>query len=141
VETFLPDYNFSQYFQHQLRWGRTVRSSRPGGYLGLAVTFGLLWSGVVVIAAHGAVWSWWLMGFVVVLRLLVLALSAGVVLRDGNALRNFWLLPVVDLFSPVVWLLSIFGKTIVWRGEEFLLEKGKLRRRGTAAADEPGARG
>jgi len=64
------------------------------------------------------------------LRMLVLGMSAGLVLHDGNALQNFWLLPVVDLFSPVVWLCSIFGRKIVWRGGEFLLERGKLRRRG-----------
>jgi len=130
VETFLSDYNFSQYFQHQLRWGRTVRSSRPGGYAGLVMTFGLLWSALLMIAAHGAVWSWAFMALVVILRMLVLGVSAGAVLRDGNALRNFWLLPVVDLFSPVVWLCSIFGRKIVWREKEFTLEKGKLRRRG-----------
>ena len=127
VETFLPNYNFSQYFQHQLRWGRTVRSSRPGGYVGLVVTFGLLWSALAVMAADGTFWSWWLLGLVVVLRMLVLGVSAGAVLRDGSALRNFWLLPLVDLFSPVVWLCSVFGTKIVWRGEEFVLEKGKLR--------------
>src|SRR4051812_8555880 len=130
VETFLPAYNFSQYFHHQLRWGRTVRSSRPGGYVGLVVTFGLFWSALLAIAAHAAFWSWWVLGFVVVLRMLVLAFSAGAVLRDGNALRNFWLLPIADLLSPVIWVCSVFGRKIVWRGEEFVLEKGKLRRQG-----------
>jgi len=94
------------------------------------VTFGLFWSALLAIAAHGAFWSWWVLGFVVVLRMLVLAFSAGAVLRDGNALRNFWLLPIADLLSPVIWVCSVFGRKIVWRGEEFVLEKGKLRRQG-----------
>src|SRR5207237_1848277 len=29
VDHHLPDYSFSEYFTHQLRWSRTVRNSRP----------------------------------------------------------------------------------------------------------------
>ena len=44
VETFLPAYTLRQFLDHQLRWGRAVRDSRRGGYLGLVLTFGLPWA-------------------------------------------------------------------------------------------------
>ena len=128
VETFLPDYSFSKYFQHQLRWGRTLRSSRPGGYLGLSVTYGMFWAALNVVAAHAAAWSWMLLATVLLLRGAVLRMSAKSILGDRMALRNFWLLPLLDLISPFVWLLSVFGNRILWRGEEFILKSGKLRR-------------
>ncbi len=128
VETFLPDYTFPQYFQHQLRWGRTVRSSRPSGYAGLFVTYGLLWAVLTVIASRAAYWSWLLLGTMILLRVIGLRVSAKSVLGDTVALKNSWLLPLLDLITPAVWLLSIAGSRIVWRGEEFILKAGKLRR-------------
>ena len=46
VETFLPAYTLREFFDHQLRWGRTVRDSRRWGYLGLGLTFGFPWGSV-----------------------------------------------------------------------------------------------
>ena len=44
VETFLPPYKFGQYFDHQLRWARSVRDARRWGYLGVILTFGVPWA-------------------------------------------------------------------------------------------------
>src|SRR5438046_195345 len=41
VDHYLPRYSRSDFFQHQLRWARTVRSCRPEGYAGLILTFAL----------------------------------------------------------------------------------------------------
>src|SRR5205085_6748370 len=76
VETFLPNYSFAGYFQHQLRWGRTVRSCRPASYLGLLITFGFFWATLNVIATCGTGWSWMLLAIVLVLRVVVLCVSA-----------------------------------------------------------------
>jgi ceramide glucosyltransferase len=65
VETKLPDYDFTHFWQHQLRWGRTVRSSRPGGYASLVITFGFFWSLLWLLVSRG---SWMaLAGFVILL--------------------------------------------------------------------------
>ncbi|MCU1284886.1 MAG: Ceramide glucosyltransferase [Acidobacteriales bacterium] len=127
VETFLPDYTFREFFQHQLRWGRTVRSSRPGGYFGLVVTFGLLWSLLAVVASGAALWSWMLLGCVLLVRVAVAIRTGMNILLDPDALAHLWLLPLRDLIAPVVWLGSLFGNRIVWRGEEFHLQNGKLQ--------------
>jgi ceramide glucosyltransferase len=128
VETFLPDYDFKDFFEHQLRWGRTVRSSRPGGYAGLSVTFGLLWALLTIAATGGSLWSYVLLAAVLVLRVAVSIVIGINVVGDSAAIAHLWLLPLRDLIAPAVWLMSVFGNRIVWRGEEFRLQDGKLQR-------------
>jgi ceramide glucosyltransferase len=128
VETFLPDYRLKDFFEHQLRWGRTVRSSRLAGYFGLGITFGMLWALLTVVATSGAWWSWMLLAGVLVLRFAITLMIGKRILGDRDALSSFWLLLLRDLIAPIVWLLSLFGNRIVWRGKVFTLRDGKLRR-------------
>jgi ceramide glucosyltransferase len=126
VETRLPAYDLRGFWDHQLRWARGVRDSRPGGYLGLLSTFGLFWALINLIVAHAAPWSWSMLGVVVLLRL-ALALGVGhAVLRDRYLLRNLWLLPVRDLLAVAVWIASFAGRTVSWRGDRFKLKDGRL---------------
>jgi ceramide glucosyltransferase len=127
VETFLPAYGFSGFFSHQLRWARTIRASRPGGYAGLLLTYTLPWAALCLLA-RGTTWAWALFAAAVMLRLTTAWASAVSVLKDEGAMRSFWLLPLRDFLAPVIWFAGWFGSKIVWRGEEFELENGKLRR-------------
>ena len=68
VETYLPEYDLSSFFSHQLRWARGVRDSRAAGYIGLVSTYGLLWALLAVIAARGSLWSWAAFGVTLLLR-------------------------------------------------------------------------
>lgn len=128
VETHCPAYTFSGFLSHQLRWARGVRDARLGGYLGLASTFGLMWGLLNLVAARGAAWAWIVFGFVAFLRFAV-ALSVGcIVLQDRQLMRRAWLIPVRDLIAAVVWMASLAGNTVTWRGDRFELKKGRLIR-------------
>jgi len=130
VETFLPAYSFSGFFSHQLRWVRTIRASRPGGYAGLLLTYTLPWAVLCLLVARGATWAWGLFAAAALLRMTMAVVTAISVLKDGDAMRSLWLLPLRDFLAPLIWLAGMFGRKIVWRGEEFELDKGKLRRAG-----------
>jgi ceramide glucosyltransferase len=130
VETFLPAYGISGFFSHQLRWARTIRVSRPGGYAGLALTYALPWAILCVAVARGAAWAWGLFAAAAVLRFVMAAVVGISVLRDRNLLRSIWLLPFRDVLAPVVWVGGLLGRKIVWRNEEFELRGGKLKRVG-----------
>jgi ceramide glucosyltransferase len=130
VETFLPAYGFSGFFSHQLRWARTIRASRPGGYAGLLLTYTLPWAVLCLLLAHGATWAWALLAIAVLLRITLAWASAVSVLKDEEAMRWLWLLPLRDFLTPVVWMAGMFGRRIVWRGQEFELENRKLKRLG-----------
>lgn len=128
VETSLPSYSVRDFWHHQLRWARTVRDSRRSGYLGLIFTFGLPWALLTVILAHGARWAWGLLAATVALRVVQAVTTGRLCLQDRQIVRLLWLLPVRDLIAVVIWLASLLGHTIRWRGELFYLLKGKLVR-------------
>jgi ceramide glucosyltransferase len=128
VETHLPAYDLRGFWAHQLRWARGVRDSRAGGYLGLVSTYGLMWGLVAVLASRAALWSRAGLATIILLRLAV-ALSVGIgVLRDRRLLRHLWLLPVRDLVAVAVWVASLAGHTVTWRGDRFQLKNGRLIR-------------
>jgi ceramide glucosyltransferase len=128
VETYLPSYSFRQFFLHQLRWLRTIRDSRPGGYAGLAVTFGIPWSILAVLCARGAAWAWAVAAMSVLLRLASAFIVGGSVLKDSQLARSWMLIPVRDLIGTMIWVFGFWGNRITWRGDAFALKDGKLSR-------------
>lgn len=128
VTTFLPAYTLRRFFQHQLRWSRTIRDARRWGYAGLLFTFGLPWALAMLAAARGAAWAWGLFALTLAARLAVGIVAAAVVLNDRQIFRNVALLPLRDLIAPVVWAASFTGNRIHWRGEVFGLKDGRLSR-------------
>jgi ceramide glucosyltransferase len=128
VETTVPSYTFRGFWEHQMRWGRSTRDSRKWGYLGLGTTYAIPWAVATVVASGLTLWSFSLLSLVLLARVAV-ALSVGVgILRDGQVLRDLWLLPVRDFFGLAVWAWSFAGDTVVWRGERFRLRDGRLER-------------
>src|SRR6185369_4535520 len=71
VETSIPPYSFPRFWEHQLRWARTMRVSRPLGYAGVVVTFSLAWAMLLVLALPARWWSWTLLVAALVARLAV----------------------------------------------------------------------
>ena len=126
VETTVPAYNFRGYWHHQLRWARSTRDSRRWGYVGLGITYCIPWAVLNCIASGFALWSFSLLSLVVLARVAV-ALTVGVgLLRDGQVLRDIWLLPLRDFFGLGFWAWSFASDTVVWRGEGFHLRNGRI---------------
>jgi ceramide glucosyltransferase len=128
VETYLPSYRLREFFAHQLRWARGVRDARTGGYLGLVFTFGLFWSMLAVAASRLAPWACGALGVTLVLRFAVAFVVGGRVLKDRKVLKDAWLIPLRDLLAVAVWIVSLGGHTVTWRGDRFRLKAGKLTR-------------
>ena len=131
VETFLPRYALGEFLTHQLRWARAVRDSRFWGYLGLGISFGLVWALLTVIIAGGAGWAWELLGVTVVMRFAMAIYVGGRVLRDRYVMRWLALIPLRDAIAMMIWLMSFAGHTVSWRGELFKLNNGKLVKQGS----------
>ncbi|MGA9069626.1 MAG: bacteriohopanetetrol glucosamine biosynthesis glycosyltransferase HpnI [Terracidiphilus sp.] len=130
VETGVPAYGWRDFADHQLRWMRTVRDARPGGYVGLLFTQGLSLALLNVLASGASLLSLWLLGLSLCLRL-ALAMQVGAeVLSDRQILPNLWLLPLRDLVIAGIWIAGFAGNTIVWRGQRFVLKNGKLEKAG-----------
>lgn len=126
VDHYLPEYSLTAFFQHQLRWARAIRTSRPGGYAGMVLTFVIPWSLFTIFVLPAAPWTWVLFASSVLLRYAVwLAVRTRV--RDSDGGRDFWLLPLRDLIALLVWIICYMGREVIWRGKRFELNNGKLR--------------
>lgn len=126
VETSVPAYRWRGFIDHQLRWFRTVRDARPGGYVGLIFTYGFSWALLNVLASGLSPLSLWILAMSFFLRL-TLAMTVGSrVLADHHVLPNLWLLPLRDVISLGLWVAGFASNVIVWRGERFHVKRGKL---------------
>jgi ceramide glucosyltransferase len=128
VDTFLPRYKMGEFLDHQLRWARAVRDSRFWGYIGLGISFGLVWALLTLILAGGAGWAWALLAVTALMRFAVIFSVGRRVLRDRNVVRCLPLIPFRDAVAMVVWLMSFAGHTVSWGGEVFKLCHGRLTR-------------
>jgi ceramide glucosyltransferase len=126
VWTTYPPQTLRSFWDHQLRWARTVRLCRPLSYVGLVFTFGLPWALLAALVTRdGTVAAMYLLSYVV-LRL-VQAWTLGVWgVGDQVLRRRIWLVPLYDAIHFVVWLASFASNRIVWGGEEFVIQKGRL---------------
>jgi len=107
---------WSQVWRHQLRWARTIRVSKFGGYLGLPLTFATVWAIALL-----AVGRWELGAALLVLRMLMAMASGWGVLRSRDVFLLAPLIPVRDLYAAAVWLAGLFGNTVEWRGTKLQL--------------------
>ena len=128
VETSVPAYSWRGFFDHQLRWYRTVRDARPWGYAGLIFTFGLGWALLNVVASGLSPLSLWLLALSFFLRLGLAMIVGASVLGDHEVLPNLWLLPLRDMVAMGLWAAGFAGNTIVWRGERFAVKGGRLEK-------------
>lgn len=118
VVTYLPDVIWRGAWQHQVRWARTIRVSRGGGYAGLPVTCATLWS--VLLGASGI---WWAAGLLIGLRLAAGLAVSSFVLRSSGFLLTLVLMPFRDLWGLAVWAAGLFGDTVIWRGQRIKLSR------------------
>ncbi len=124
--------SFWRSVQHQVRWMKSTRFSRPKGHLGTALTFsapfGLLALAMAVVLGvpqlglAAFLWS-------VVSRMLLATMVGGAVVREGNLPRTVLLYPLRDLMGFGFWAASYASNRILWRGEIFELFRDGLMRR------------
>ncbi|MBK8313912.1 MAG: bacteriohopanetetrol glucosamine biosynthesis glycosyltransferase HpnI [Acidobacteria bacterium] len=113
--------------KHQLRWGRSTRISRPWGYRGLILTYGTATSLIALLLWNLSPFAWCLIGATMIFRFLPVFLVGVYGLKDVVLARYFWLVPVRDLITFGIWIVSFFGDEIEWRGTSFrVLPGGKL---------------
>jgi ceramide glucosyltransferase len=126
VETSVPPYGWRGFFDHQLRWLRTVRDARPGGYIGLLFTQTLALALLNTIASGLSPLSLWLLGLAFFLRLTVAMTVGSLILADHQVLPALWLLPLNDVLAFGLWAAGFASDTIVWRGHRFHVRRGRL---------------
>lgn len=119
VRHLCQEHDWPELWSHEMRWTRTIKLIDLAGHLGSVLTHPVPLALLAVLA----------LAFVSVkaviasLFLLVGALAARVLLKltvdqyEGYSAGPLWLLPARDLLSFVVFLGSLFGSSVSWRGK------------------------
>jgi ceramide glucosyltransferase len=111
--------SFRDLFRHELRWTRTIRLVNPAGHLGSIVTHGFAFALLAAILLNFNVISLAVLAAALTARLFLKARIDGLF---GTYAGPIWLMPLRDLLSFGVFLVSLFGETVHWRGGDFAVE-------------------
>jgi ceramide glucosyltransferase len=138
VETAMQPSGFRGMMRHQMRWARSTRISRPMGYLGLILTYGTALALLNTVVDRASTFSLMLLAATFVIRLTMGWMIGVHWLADKILRKNFWLVPVRDVLSFLIWCLSWFGKRVEWRGRLFEVARdGKMIQVGGSRAGVP----
>jgi len=124
VDTVLSVGTWRRLYDHQLRWARTYRVNRPGGYFGSILTHGTFWALLNVIANGFSPLSCAVSGTLLALRYVAAARMAWVHLKTDHSLAALALVAPKDLFVTAVWFAAFAGNTVVWSGHRFEVNRG-----------------
>ena len=106
-------------FRHELRWTRTIRLVNPVGHLGSFITHGFAFALMTAFLLHFNSASIVILTSALASRMF---LKARIDWLFGTYAGPFWLLPLRDLLSFAVFVASLFGERVHWRGTEFAVE-------------------
>ncbi|MFI5365934.1 MAG: glycosyltransferase, partial [Candidatus Binatia bacterium] len=129
VETVLAVGSWRRLLDHQLRWARTYRNCRPGGYFGSILTHGTLWASLNLLYNHFSAGACLAAALVYAIRIGVASTIANRYIHAPLRWREALLVPVKDLFVSAIWALCFLGDTVRWSGHEFrVLKDGQMVR-------------
>jgi ceramide glucosyltransferase len=124
VESVMHREGLATVLSRQLRWARTMRVSRPGGYFASGITQPFPFACLALLASCFSVAG-------VVATLLLYGIRSAIVttysrsfVRDGIFPGRLWLLPFRDALAFATWGMAFLGNRVRWRGHLFRLLPG-----------------
>lgn len=99
---------------HELRWARTVRSVRPGGYAGLILTYPLPLALAYLALARRRGFALGVVAAAATVRV-ALHFAAQRIMRAPRR-PSLGLIPVRDVLGLAVWMAGLRGDEVRWRG-------------------------
>src|SRR5713101_6895687 len=126
VWTMYPAQTLRSFWDHQVRWARTVRLCRPLSNVGLLFTQGLPWALLAALFAPAK----WIAGVYLLAYLILrfaMAWKVGIWgVGDEVLRRNIWLVPLRDAIHFVIWLASFGSNHIRWDNTEYVIRQGRM---------------
>lgn len=116
VETSLGAGSWTDVWNHQVRWSRTIRVSQGAGYVGSVITQAAIW---ILLMFFFVPWPTALALACVCYGARVTAAFASA--RVVHAKLSWWWLPLRDVFGTAVWTAGLFGDHVEWRGQRLKL--------------------
>ena len=113
-------------WQHEVRWGRTIRSIDPVGYVGSVLTHAFPLALLAALTGFLAQSPTLMVGA----GLAIAALGCRLVLLRqvertfGLRPQSYWLIGLRDLLSFAVFVSSLFGRNARWKGRRYSFRSG-----------------
>ena len=123
--------DFVDSMEHQVRWMKSTRFSRPKGHFGTALTFGvpfgvMAWAGALMLGMP--VLGWCALVGSVLGRIVQAWVVGRYVVQEKRIGAAMMLFPLRDLIGALIWALSYASNRIQWRGEVYeLVDGGRMR--------------
>lgn len=118
IENRVGPMSVAGHLNHQLRWARTYRASRPLGFLGYGITHIFTFALLYLCIRPGAA-SALTAALVLAFRYALALVIYKKVIKTKGWLKTLFLLPLKDVLSFLVWLWSFVGSTVTWRGIKY----------------------
>jgi ceramide glucosyltransferase len=140
IDHVVAPLTFSQVWEHEVRWAKSTRWSRPWGHFGSGLIFAIPYGIVGFLAAAWLRHPWIAAAFlcIAVANRVIESLAIGWgVTRDPRARNEAWLYPLRDLLGFFVWCASYGGQRTVWRSIPYKLAgQGRIALRGSTVKGE-----
>jgi len=128
VENLSYEPNYKSLFLHELRWARTLRAAEPLGYMGTFLTDTLMISSLTAFFALLFTQHTFLpasiLGITITARILLHLQVKSALELDGRG--SLVLIPVRDMMSFVIRVVSYMGNSIEWRNHTFSIDDDGL---------------
>ncbi len=120
VSHFMSERSADAVLRHELRWARTVRTIDPAGHWGSFITHALPLGLIGALLLGFTPASYAVLAAILVARL---SLKARIDHIVGVAAGPAWLLPLRDMLSFGIYLASLFGRRVEWRGSRLTVDR------------------
>jgi ceramide glucosyltransferase len=112
------------FWRHELRWARTIKSIDPIGYAGSIAAHPLPWALIAALLGAGST------AFLpaIAIALASIACRAALLRQVERAYalppQAYWLVPARDLLSFFLFVVSFFGRDVSWKGHRYRMVAG-----------------
>jgi ceramide glucosyltransferase len=112
------------FWRHELRWARTIKSIDPLGYAGSIAAHPLPWA--LIAALLGAGSTAFLPAIAIALASIGCRMTLLRQVERAYALppQAYWLVPARDLLSFILFVVSFFGRDVSWKGHRYRMVAG-----------------
>jgi len=133
VENLSYEPSYKSLFLHELRWARTLRAAEPLGYMGTFLTDTLIVSSFTAFFALLFTQHTFLpasiLGITITARILLhLQVKSALEL---NGVGSLFLIPVRDVMSFIIRIVSYMGNSVEWRNHTFSVDGNGLMHENT----------
>jgi ceramide glucosyltransferase len=127
VDVVVDFQSFRQWWDHQCYWDQNTWAARPLGFFATVVTQAIPFALLFALMRLGDAVGFAALGIALALRLATVGGMLQWGLRDRQSVRSLALLPLRDLFALVSWAQVYAKRTVIWRGQRFILTRhGRL---------------